>query len=78
MRRPRRNHFAAFKAKAALAVVEGENTTAQLADRFNVHPSQITQWKTALLRVLQRCSLRRTGSIRTCCAMSRSSGRTRR
>ncbi len=48
-RRSRRNHSAAFKAKVALAAVKGEETLAQLATRFDVHPNQITQWKTQLL-----------------------------
>ena len=48
MRRPRRNHSAAFKAKVALAAVKGDQTLAQLAERFDVHPNQITQWKAEL------------------------------
>jgi transposase len=48
-RRSRRNHSAVFKAKVALAAVKGEATLAQLAERFDVHPNQITQWKSQLL-----------------------------
>jgi len=48
MRRPRRNHSAVFKAKVALAAIEGNQTLAQLAERFDVHPNQITQWKAEL------------------------------
>ena len=47
-RRPRRNHTPAFKAKVALAAIKGELTLAQLAEQFDVHPNQITQWKAQL------------------------------
>ena len=47
-RRARRTHTPAFKAKVALAAIKGEMTLAQLADHFDVHPNQITQWKTQL------------------------------
>jgi transposase-like protein len=48
-RRPRRNHTPAFKAKVALAAVRGELTLAELAQQFDVHPNQVTQWKAQLL-----------------------------
>ena len=48
-RRPRRNHSAEFKAKVALAAVRGDRTLSELASQFDVHPNQITQWKTRLL-----------------------------
>ena len=48
-RRPRRNHSAGFKAKVALASVRGDRTLSELASQFDVHPNQITQWKTQLL-----------------------------
>ena len=48
-RRPRRNHGAEFKARAALAAIRGEKTLAELAEQFDVHPHQITEWKRQLL-----------------------------
>jgi transposase len=48
-RRPRRNHTAAFKAKVALAALKGEKTILELAQQFDVHANQITQWKSQLL-----------------------------
>ena len=47
-RRPRRNHTAVFKAKVALAALKGDKTLAELAEQFDVHPNQITDWKTRL------------------------------
>ncbi len=48
-RRIRRNHSPAFKAKVALAALKGEKTLAELAQLFDVHVNQITQWKSQLL-----------------------------
>jgi transposase len=45
MRRPRRNHSTQFKAKGALEALRGEHTLAELAEKFEVHSNQITQWK---------------------------------
>ena len=48
-KRARRNHTPAFKAKVALAALKNDRTIAQLAERFDVHPNQITAWKEQLL-----------------------------
>ena len=48
-RRVRRNHSPTFKAKVALAAIKGEKTLADLAQQFDVHPNQITQWRSQLL-----------------------------
>jgi len=52
MARGRRRHGAQFKAKVALAAAAGDRTLAELASDYEVHPSQITQWKRQLLEGL--------------------------
>ena len=47
-RRPRRNHSPAFKAKVAIAAIKGDRTIVQIAEQFDVHPNQVTEWKTQL------------------------------
>ena len=48
MLKGRRKHSPAFKAKVALEAVKGQETVAQLAARYEVHPGQIQAWKKAL------------------------------
>ena len=48
-KRPRRNHGSAFKAKVALEAIKEQQTLIELAERFQVHPNQITTWKKQLL-----------------------------
>jgi transposase-like protein len=49
MSRKRKQHSAQFKAKLALAALHNEESTAQLANRFNIHPTMISAWKRQLL-----------------------------
>lgn len=49
MKRKYKNHSAAFKAKVALEAAKEEKTTAELAQEFGVHSSQIAAWKKQLL-----------------------------
>jgi transposase-like protein len=48
-KRPLRNHAAAFKAKVALEAIKGEKTVTEIAQRFDVHPNQVTEWRRHLL-----------------------------
>jgi transposase-like protein len=48
-RKVRSIRTAEFKARVAVASIQGQQTTAQLATLHGVHPIQITQWKKHLL-----------------------------
>jgi FAD binding domain len=47
MRRPRRNHSRALKARVALEALRGEKTTAELAARYEVHLTQTPAGRTS-------------------------------
>jgi transposase-like protein len=48
----RRNKFKPdFKAKVALEALKGDKSVAELAQIYDVHPTQITQWKKQLLEL---------------------------
>ena len=49
MENNRRKFNGSFKAKVALAALKGDQTMAELASEFGVHPTQITKWKRQLL-----------------------------
>lgn len=49
MSRKRRNFNSEFKAKVALDALRGEQTTSELAKKYDVHPNMITAWKKELL-----------------------------
>jgi transposase len=49
VKKNRRNHSPAFKAKVALEAAKNEKTTAELAREYGVHANQIGAWKRQLL-----------------------------
>ena len=61
MRRKRRNHSAAFKAKVALAAARGDKTLAELAEHYDVHPNQIQDWRRKLVDRAEEVFQRGTG-----------------
>jgi putative transposase len=49
MANKRRRHSAKFKFTVALAAAKGTKTLSELASEYQLHPSQISEWKSALL-----------------------------
>ena len=49
MKRQRKQHSGAFKAKVALEAVKGARTLNELAGHFEIHPTQVVQWKQRLV-----------------------------
>ncbi len=48
MKQSRRKHSPSFKARVALEGLNGKQAVAELAIRFEVHPSQVRAWKKTL------------------------------
>jgi len=45
MKRKRRKFSSKFKAKVALEAIKERQTLSELAERYELHPNQITTWK---------------------------------
>lgn len=45
----RKSYSKDFKAKIALEAIRNESTIQELAQKYDVHPNQISQWKKQLL-----------------------------
>ena len=48
----RKTFGTAYKAKVAIEAIKGEHTINQIAGKYEVHPSQIAQWKKQALESL--------------------------
>ena len=49
MKKSGKSHSSSFKAKVALEALREEETTAEIANGYEVHQSQVRTWKKALL-----------------------------
>ena len=49
MGKMRKRHSPQFKAKVALATIQNDETIAQIASRFGVHPTMVSTWKRQML-----------------------------
>lgn len=55
MPRIKRKHSAAYKAKVAIAAIKEELTQAQLTSQYEVHVTQLRNWKRQALEAIQAC-----------------------
>lgn len=53
MPKQRKNYSGDFKARVALEAIKGQRTINEIAHRYSVHPSQVTQWRKQALGHLQ-------------------------
>ncbi|GGY86294.1 transposase [Marinobacter zhanjiangensis] len=49
MSKKRKQYSASFKSKVALAALKGDETTSEIAARFQIHPTMVSTWKSELL-----------------------------
>ena len=52
MPKKRRSFSSEFKAKIALEAIRGDKTINEIATQYEVHPNQVSQWKSQLLERL--------------------------
>ena len=49
MSKKRKQYSASFKSKVALAALKGDQTTSEIAARYEIHPTMVSTWKRELL-----------------------------
>ena len=52
MKAKRKRHSAEYKARVALEAIKGEKTAQQIAKQFDVHPVQVSDWKSTMKKRL--------------------------
>ena len=62
-RRTRRVFNAEFKAKVALAALQDDKTLAELCQQFQLHPTQIVEWKRKLPRTVNKLKMETSISL---------------
>jgi len=45
----KKRHSKAFKAKVAIEALRGEKTVQEIAQKYEIHPNQVTLWKKQLI-----------------------------
>jgi transposase-like protein len=63
MGKKRVQHSAEFKGKVALEALKGVKTVNELAGEYQIHPTQISQWKWKLLPNMDRPNVELSGTI---------------
>ena len=49
MSKKRKQYSSAFKAKVALEAIKDQSTVAEIAKKYGVHPTMVSNWKRALI-----------------------------
>jgi transposase-like protein len=65
MPQSRKNHPPSLKAKVAIEAIKGHKTTAQIAQVYGVHPTQIGFWKRQAIAARSDARARRSREGRT-------------
>lgn len=60
MKRKRREFSSKFKAKAALEAIKERQTLSELAEKYELHPNQITTWKKEFLNNAEEVFAKKT------------------
>ncbi len=63
MKAKRRRHDTAFKARVGLEALKGQKTTQQIAGEYEVHPTQVSEWKRTLSEGLPAAFQRGRGEV---------------